>query len=352
MELHRVLFIPVSSPSGIGEYMRSMIIAKALLTRWPALEVHFLLNEQVSYINDCPYHVHLCKDSPTKDTASVNQALEQVNPNLVIFDASGRAKQFKKAKNLGAKVAFISQHNKKRARGLKLNRLPHIDNHWVAQPDFCMKPLNLMQRIKLFLCKKSSPKNIGPVFEMASEEYQEKILQNYDLVAKQYFIFNAGSGGHLVGDKLAADIYFQAAKALYQKTKQTCLVVFGNNYPKSLPSDDGVLCIKNIDNKDFVALLAGAQICIISAGDTLLQCLALGNTCVAAPVSPDQPERLKRCQSHEQVFPAQPTVDDVLSQTMQSLEIINNTSNVKRKTGSVHANALDIVVDDIAMLFD
>jgi predicted glycosyltransferase len=41
MELNRVLFIPVSSPSGIGEYVRSMIIAKALLSRWPKLEVHF-----------------------------------------------------------------------------------------------------------------------------------------------------------------------------------------------------------------------------------------------------------------------------------------------------------------------
>ncbi len=352
MELNRVLFIPVSSPSGIGEYMRSMIIAKKLLTRWPALQVHFILNEQVSYLNDCPYHVHLCKDSPTKDTAKVKQILQQVNADLVIFDASGRAKQFQKAKSLGAKVAFISQHNKKRARGLKLNRLSHIDSHWVVQPDFCMKPLNLIQRIKLFLCKKNPPKNIGPVFDLASEEYQSKILKKYDLVAKQYFIFNAGSGGHLVSDKLAADIYFQAAKAVYQNTKQKCLVVFGNNYPKNLPYDSDVVCIKNIANKDFVALLASAQACIISGGDTLLQCLALANVCVAAPVSPDQPARIKLCQSHEQVFPAQPTVDDVLSQTMQSLEIINNTSNVKRKTGSVHANALDIVVDDIAMLFD
>ncbi len=350
MELSRVLFIPVSSPSGIGEYMRSMIIAKALLSRWPALEVHFVLNEQVSYFNDCPYHVHSCKYSPTKDTAKVNQILEQVNADLVIFDASGRAKQFQKAKKLGAKVAFISQHNKKRARGLKLNRLLHTDIHWVVQPDFCMKPLSLMQRSKLFLFKKSSPNNIGPVFEMSSDEYQKKIRQQYDLNEKQYFIFNAGSGGHVVGDKLVTDIYYQAAKALYQKTKQKCLVVFGNNYPKSLPSDDDVVCIKNIDNKDFVALLAGAQICIISAGDTLLQCIALGNICVAAPVSPDQPARLKLCQSHEQVLPAQPTVDSLLCQTMKSLEIAKDNKSVNSKTDKVHA--LDIVIDDIALLFN
>ena len=352
MELNRVLFIPVSSPSGIGEYMRSMIIAKALLSRWPKLDVHFLLNEQVNYFNDCPYHVHSCKDSPTKDSAKVKRVLEQVNPDLVVFDASGRAKQFKKAKKLGAIVAFISQHNKKRARGLKLNRLLHTDIHWVAQPSFCMKALNFMQRAKLFLFNKRAPKNIGPIFETSSDEFQKLTLQKYGVEAKKYCIFNAGSGGHSVGDKLAADVYYQAAKAFYQKTQQKCLVVFGSNYPNSIASDSEVFCIKNIDNQEFVALLAGAKTCIISAGDTLLQCLALDKVCVAAAVSPDQPARLKLCQSHEQIFPAQPNVESLLCQTMKSFAVEQDTTNVKSTTDKVHTNGLDIIVDDIAMLFD
>ena len=38
----------------------------------------------------------------------------------------------KAARSVGAIVVFISQHAKKRAKGLKLNRAGLIDTHWVA----------------------------------------------------------------------------------------------------------------------------------------------------------------------------------------------------------------------------
>jgi len=89
MKSNCILFIPVSSPSGIGEYMRSMIIAKALLARDPSSNIHFILNEQVSYWKNCPYEVHLTKGSPTKDSKAVNRVISQLQPDLVVFDASG-----------------------------------------------------------------------------------------------------------------------------------------------------------------------------------------------------------------------------------------------------------------------
>lgn len=353
MKLNSVLFIPVSSPSGIGEYMRSMIIAKALQEQWPTINIHFILNEQVSYFQDCPYTVHGCADTPTKNVKKVNAIIEQVSPDLVIFDASGRAKQFKQAKAVGAKVAFISQHNKKRNRGLKLNRLANIDIHWVAQPDYCMKPLSLWQKAKLSLFSKKLPANIGPVFESSHIEYQQKLLAQYNLIKENYFIFNAGSGGHLISGVLAADIYYQAATVFSDKTKAKCIVIFGSNYPHELPEHSAVTCLKSITNKEFVGLLANSTGCVISAGDTLLQCIALKKTCVAAPVSSDQPARLKLCQNKSLAFAAKPTANSLAEQAIkltlpQNAERELIISNMGQQSVS---QGLNTIVKDIATLF-
>jgi len=356
MEPNSVLFIPVSSPSGIGEYMRSMIIAKALLLRWPNIKIHFILNDQVSYLNDCPYTVHTCMGSPTKNASQVNNIIGEIMPDLIIFDASGRGNNFKKAKQVGAKVAFISQHSKKRSRGLKLNRLLHTDIHWVAQPDYSIKPISHWQRAKLALLNKKTPKNIGPVFDLSSPEEQESLLKNYGLIKEHYFVFNAGSGGHKIENSLATDIYYQAAKKFYQqylegKVKMKCVVIFGSNYPNNLPEDNDIINLKNIENKDFITLLSNAKGCVISAGDTLLQCIALHKVCAAAPVSPDQPARLRLCHNNSLVIPAVPTSDSLVQQAMLILEDEKSQTLVNNMEHQAPVNALEVIVEDIALLF-
>ena len=356
MEPNCVLFIPVSSPSGIGEYMRSMIIAKALTVRWPNVKIHFILNDQVSYLNECHYTVHTCKGSPTKNTSRVNDIIESINPDLVIFDASGRAKQFKQAKAVGAKVAFISQHNKKRSRGLKLNRLLYTDIHWVVQPDYCIKELSYWQRAKLAFFNKNSPKNIGPVFELSNNAYQIKLLEQYNLinqdaVNKDFFVFNAGSGGHKVKDQLAADIYYQAAQTFQLKTKIKCIILFGSNYPNELPKNKDVTCIKSMDNKDFIILLSNAKGCVISAGDTLLQSIALHKPCVAAAVSPDQPARLKLCQNEYLVLAAEPNHENLVQQALLIEDKDKCKIMINNMKHQATVKALETIVEDIALLF-
>jgi hypothetical protein len=356
MKPNSVLFIPVSSLSGIGEYMRSMIIAKALLFRWPNIKIHFLLNEQVSYVNDCPYTVHTCKGSPTKNVSKVNDIIGEICPDLIIFDAAGRGRNFKKAKEVGAKVAFISQHNKKRSRGLKLNRLLYTDIHWVAQPDYSIKPMSYWQRAKLALFNKTAPKNIGPVFDLNSTQEQELLLESYGLIQGHYFVFNAGSGGHKIEKALATDIYYQAAKQFYQQLlgdeiKMQCVVIFGSNYPKNVPEDDDIINVKNIENKDFITLLSNAKGCVVSAGDTLLQCITLYKTCVAAPVSPDQPARLRLCSNNNLVLAAVPTSDSLVQQALLIFNDEDNQRLISNMKKQAPMNALQVIVDDIALLF-
>jgi spore coat polysaccharide biosynthesis predicted glycosyltransferase SpsG len=315
MELNSVLFIPVSSTSGSGEYERSIIIAKTILQQWPNTSIHFVLNENARYIDKCPFKVHLCQDSPTKETSRVNSVIKSLEPDLVVFDASGRAKQFKQAKKVGAKVAFLSQRDKKRRRGLKFNRLFNIDLHWVVQPDFSIKPLSFLQRFKIKILKKTSPKNIGPVFLPPSPQNEKYILKKLNLVNEIFYVFSSGSGSTFVGNELAADIYYQAACEFYNKTKIKCVVVFGSSYPK--PIDDmceGVICLESIENEYFISLINSAHGCVVAAGDTLLQCIALKKPCVATALSKDQKGRLKYCVSKNLALAANPTSGNICQQ--------------------------------------
>jgi hypothetical protein len=62
----KVLFIPVSTNSGVGEYLRSLVIAEHLQQKYLNAEMHFILNENASYSKDCPFKTHLCNSSATK----------------------------------------------------------------------------------------------------------------------------------------------------------------------------------------------------------------------------------------------------------------------------------------------
>ncbi|MBL4817815.1 MAG: hypothetical protein JKY15_01105, partial [Deltaproteobacteria bacterium] len=290
-----ILFIPVSSTKGVGEYTRSIILAEALKAQIPDADIHFILNKHIDYGHTCPFNIHYSNHSATKDTPKVKKVLQKIQPDLVIFDCSGRSHQFAYAKALGAKVIFISQHKKKRARGLKIRRLLNSDIHWVVQPDFAIMPLSYLERLKLKMLGKKPPKNIGPILPRITQEESIKILKKHGLVSSEFFIFSAGSGGHKKNDLLAADIFYQAAVEFHRKTNIKCVMVFGFNYLAVMPTDTSILCIQYLPSAEFLTLLNEAKGRVISAGDTLLQTIELQKPSVAAAVSKDQPARLDAC---------------------------------------------------------
>jgi|TARA_B110000091_G_C13797991_1_gene468789 hypothetical protein len=351
-----IVFIPVSSTSGIGEYMRSMIIAKALLARCPGSNIHFILNEQVSYLDDCPYEVHLTKGSPTKNSKAVNRVISQLKPDLVMFDASGRGGQFKHAKKVGAKVGFISQHKKKRSRGLKLNRLFYTDIHWVVQPDFCIEPLSWFQKIKLALFNKKTPKNVGVIYSPINQEIKVDCLDKLNLIENDFFIFNAGSGGHKSGQMLCADVYFQAAQQFYQQTHMACIMVFGVNYPGEIPPSSineqgcSLICLRSLEHEEFLVLLASAKGRVISAGGTILQCIALNQVSVAASVSSDQPKRLASCAKAGLLIESQLDSESLYQKAIHLLSPDVTQGLLLNMSGIHSESALEIVLSDISLL--
>ncbi|MGL5396719.1 MAG: hypothetical protein ACRDBQ_15845 [Shewanella sp.] len=298
----KLLFIPVSSAEGIGEYMRSMIIADEVKRNWPHADIKFILSKHAPYAAQCPYNAVLLDDTPTKQVKAVNQIITEYLPDIVIFDASGRKSQLAHAHKLGAKVIFISQHKRKRSRGMKIGRALVTDCHWVVQPEFVIGPISGLERLKLKLINKPIPLNIGPVFTQPDEACQTGLLVQFQLTKNEFVLFNAGSGGHKVNGELAADIFAHAAYESYKASGILSVMVFGPNYPNPLPELEGVVVIPQLNNQQFINLLAASKAAVLSGGDTLLQAIALHKPTLAVPVSKDQPPRIAACVAKELVL--------------------------------------------------
>ncbi|NRA82576.1 MAG: hypothetical protein HRU22_01970 [Gammaproteobacteria bacterium] len=344
------LFVPVSSAQGIGEYMRSLIIAKQIVKIWPDAKIHFILSKQAPYATSCPFDALLTEKSPTKHVKEVNQFISQLKPDMVIFDASGRKSQLKHAKAVGAKVVFISQHKKKRSRGLKLGRLMATDSHWVVQPEFVIAGLSGFEKFKLALCKKAPPIHTGVIFTPLQLSQQAQLLAKYGVEPEQYIIFNAGSGGHLVGDKLAADIYADAAKLISEQQNIKCLMVYGANYPNKIESHDKVIAISSLDNSEFVNLISAAKAVVISGGDTLLQTIAMRKACLTTPVSKDQPPRISACSKQQLVLdcPSESQAMAAMATTLLQTATLSQLTNAMAESNQ--KNGLDLAIAEIKRL--
>lgn len=345
-----ILFIPVSSSEGVGEYTRSVILAEVLQEQIPDADIHFILNKHTDYSYTCPFNVHYSHHSATKDTPKVKSVLNEIRPDLVIFDCAGRSQQFVYAKSLGAKIIFISQHRKKRARGLKIRRLLNSDLHWVVQPHYAIAQLSYLERLKLKILQKPHPKNIGPILSKIDQGETAELLKKYTITSGEYFIFSAGSGGHKHNNLLAADIFHQAAEEFQRKTNISSIMVFGENYPKKLPVDSSVLCMKHIPNSEFLILLNEAKGIVCSAGDTMLQAIELRKPSVAAIVSKDQPIRLDACLRKGLVLSAKTNAQDL---SFQAIKLLNEKkySSIKENIKNTQSVlGMDIAISDIKKL--
>lgn len=348
----KFLFVPVSSAEGIGEYMRSKIIADEVLRRWPKSQISFALNRQAPYVKQCPYATYLLDDTPTKKIKEVNQLVSELKPDVVVFDAAGRKAQLKHAHKLGAKVVFISQHRRKRTRGMKIGRALVTDSHWVVQPEFVIGDISRIERLKLEMIDVALPLFTGPIFTHPNVRGQELLYRKYELKPGQYLIYSAGSGGHMANDRLAADLFAEVAQAIYKKTAIASVMVFGPNYPNPLPKVDGVIAIEQLSNDEFINLLDGAKGAVLSGGDTLLQAIALNTPTLAVAVSKDQPDRIKKCLAQSVILSCSANFDEMLNAGLSLIEE-KTIYSLKARMGSCSSlNGLDLAMDEMKRLIN
>lgn len=299
----RLLFVPVSGEKGVGEYYRSLTIARGVQHRWPRAQIHFVVNRRAGYADEVPFPSVKVDGSPTFNSPAVSRAIAELKPQVVIFDSAGRAAQLRAARAAGARTVFISSRPSARRKGFRLRRLRQMDQHWLAWPVSLEGGLSTWERLKLRLAGRTEIIYLDSVYPPADEQRATDLLRGLNLKAGEYVVFCAGGGGYQHAGVPASEIFAQAAAEVGREGHITTVWVRGPNYSGDSALDRQVIVLPTVTPPEMIDLLSGARIAVINGGSLLLQALALGVPCVAAPVAGDQHARIAKCSQRGAVMP-------------------------------------------------
>ncbi len=289
----RVLFIPVSAPTGSGEYARSLAIASGLRALKADAEVSFVLNQHAPYAAAAPFPAVLLPSSPTFHPREVSALIQDTRPDLVVFDNAGRTAQLRAARDSGARVVYISSRPRQRRKAFRLKWLPLLDEHWIAWPEFMAGPLTATERLKMrFGGHRPTVRFFDTIVPTPSPAESADVAARFGFEPEQFALVVPGGGGAHPGARQGPRTMAAAALRLARSGHPTLLVG-----PQGQVSDSGsgLRHASHLPIRDLAALMARARVVVANGGDTLLQALSFQRICVAAPLAHDQIGRIRHC---------------------------------------------------------
>lgn len=287
----RFLFVPVSGPGGSGEYYRSLAIARGVHARWPGSDIRFVVHRGAPYAAQCPYPAVLLEDSPTRAVAPVVGLIEAFRPHVVLFDSAGRVAQLRAAGRVGAVRIYLSSRPKTRWKGFRPSRLRRLEEHWIASPPFLGLALTPLERLSLWLAPNATVRFLPTFYEAPGPAQAAAALARLDLVPGGYVLCCPGGGGTFEGIASPSAVFAEAAARLARATPLPVVLAGAAEGTRA----DGVRLAGVLPNADLMALAGAARLCVINGGSLLVQCLAQGAACVAAPIAGDQARRIEAC---------------------------------------------------------
>jgi spore coat polysaccharide biosynthesis predicted glycosyltransferase SpsG len=304
LEAPRILFVPVSGAFGMGEYARSLSIARAARRQWPKAEVHFILSRQAPYAAAAPFPVTLLDSSPTFHTAAVTELIQRFKPHVVIFDNAGRTAQLRAAHEAGARIVFISSRSRQRRKAFRWRWMRVIDEHWIAYPQFIAGRLGFLERFKLDLLRRPVVRYLDVILSRAGPA-EDSIMARAGLNSQSYVLVVPGGGTGHPRDGDATAKFLAAANTLAEAGTLTVFVGPTGTADAGVPSGAGLVppllpsaqlrCFNALPQADLAELMSGARLIVTNGGSTLLQAIACGRACIAIPIAQDQPRRIQRC---------------------------------------------------------
>jgi hypothetical protein len=304
----RLLFIPVSGTYGMGEYARSLTIARAASRRWQHAAIHFILSREAPYAASTPFPATLLPSSPTFHSAAVVELIEKWRPDVVIFDNAGRTAQLRAAQRSSARVVYISARRRQRRKAFRWHWMRLIDEHWIAYPEFIAGGLGLLERFKLSLVGRPVVRYLDVILSRALPGQREAVLSRAACDSGTFVLVVPGGGTGHPGADDAVEQFMDAARALAAGGVPTVYVGPSNapggpraatdrrSTARSIePASPNWHALGPVAQADLVALMRSARLIIANGGSTLLQAIACGSACIAVPIAKDQAERTRRC---------------------------------------------------------
>lgn len=284
------MFVPVSGPYGMGEFARSSAIAQAVLARWPAVAVHFVLSARAPYAQGASFPKTLLDSSPTFHSRAVIDLMHRWRPNVVVFDNAGRTSQLRAARTLGAHIVYISARARQRRKAFRLRWMRLIDEHWIAYPRFIAGELTLLERLKLKLLRRPAVRYLDVILSPSPPSPPSLCSR-----AGDYALVIPGGGTGHPGAADATQTFAAAARHLAAEGFETRLVGTATSIPAGEPGAAQLHVLGALPQSDLAALMRGARLIVANGGSTLLQSIASGAACVAVAIAGDQRRRIRRC---------------------------------------------------------
>jgi hypothetical protein len=340
----------------MGEFARCSAIASAALERWPEASVHFLLSRHAPYVARVPFPVTLLPSSATFHSPEVIELMQAWRPDVVIFDNAGRSAQLRSAHRLGARIVFISSRRRQRRRAFRLSWMRLIDEHWIAYPRLIAGGLGLVERAKLRLLRRPVLRYLDVIMARTAKSslLAASAAAHADSIRSEVVVIPGGGTGH-PGAEDAARQFLTAAGNLAAAGFATTFVGpaqdAGGGERPGADSRARLACVTALPQPDLAALMRGARLVIANGGSTLLQAIACGAPCVAAPIAGDQRERIRACAAAGVAVEAAPLAADLEAKARKLLEDEPARAALAHRAAALElADGIDVALDALASL--
>lgn len=275
----------------MGEYGRALAMAKAIMARWPAAEIHFVLSREAPYAAATPFPATFLPSSPTFHSPEVVALIHQLRPGVVIFDNAGRTAQLRAARGSGARVVFVSARPQRRRKAFRLHWMRLIDEHWVAYPRWAAGELGFIERLKLRLLGRPRLRFLDPVLPPSNATLAQSVLDRFGMPPHEYVAVIPGGGTEHAGMAAAFQSLSDAARRTAARGIPTLLVGLE---PERAAGGERLRSVGRLPIDELAEVLRNARVVVTNGGYTLLQALASDCACVAVALAKDQSERIDR----------------------------------------------------------
>ena len=357
----RILFVPVSGAFGTGEYARSAAIAHAARRRWPNGEIHFVLSRQAPYAATVPFAATLLDSSATFHSRAVARVIKEFKPTVVVFDNAGRSAQLRAAHRQGARIVFISSRSRQRRKAFRWRWMRLLDEHWIAYPEIIAGDLSWLERFKLNRLGRPTVRYLDVILSRNAPE-EVSIVARAGLKQGGYLLVVPGGGTGHPGAHDAAEQFLGAANVLAE-TETVVFVGPTRTADAGAPSrsklgnaavpNSRLRCFNSLPQGDLAELLRHARLVVTNGGSTLLQAIACGCACVAAPIADDQPQRIERCVAAGVAVAADLSAQGILRAATKLLHDESARAALAQRAANLKlANGVEIALNALAHLVE
>jgi hypothetical protein len=355
----------------MGEYARSLAIARAASERWPRAEIRFMLSCRAPYAEGAPFSTVMLPSSPTFHSAEVIRELQEFRPHVVIFDNAGRTAQLRAAQRVAARIVYISARTRQRGKAFRWRWMRMIDEHWIAYPRFIAGDLRPLERLKLRWLRRPAVRYLDVIFSRAASAAD---AAQADGLPRSFVLLVPGGGTGHPGARDAVAQFFDAARLLALGGFATLIV--GRDVEQGSAAAEGTAqvsaaapgsacgpgraravaalrCLPPMAQPQLVSLMRRAHLVIANGGSTLLQAIACGCACIGVPIAADQQQRIDACVAADVARASRLRAADIVACAQALLGEETQRAALARRAAALGlADGVDIAMNALDRLLD